>query len=140
MGLLSTNLKTADNIMVRIPNENLMKSEIANLTRFSIRRFEVSVGVDYSANLNDVKNILVNAASSVGSIMKDPAPSVAFNNFGENSLDLIIYCWTRLDYLPTAKFDVAQAMKAALDAAEINIPFPQRVMSLPENISIVKKT
>ena len=39
--LLSTKLRTFDNLFVRIPNETVMKAEVVNLTRFPLRRFDL---------------------------------------------------------------------------------------------------
>jgi len=49
--LLSVNLRTPDNLYVRIPNETMIKSEITNLTRFPIRRLDLEIGVAYKENL-----------------------------------------------------------------------------------------
>ena len=38
--LLSIKLRTFDNQLVRIPNENLIKNELSNITRFPIRIVE----------------------------------------------------------------------------------------------------
>ena len=43
--LLSVKLRTYDNLMVRIPNETLIKSEMTTLTRFPIRRYDLMLGV-----------------------------------------------------------------------------------------------
>lgn len=129
MGLLSTLLKTGDNVMVRIPNENLMKSEIANVTRFETRKFDILVGVDYTADLIEVKRLLIQAAKSLDILIKDPAPVVLFEKFGDSSIDLVISCWSRQDKMPDARLMVAQAIKQALGEAKIGIPYPQRVVT-----------
>ena len=139
MGLLSTLLKTGDNVMVRIPNENLMKSEIANITRFETRRFDVQIGIDYSANLQEVRVLIVQAMKSIDLVLKDPAPSVQFDRFNDHSMDLILSCWCRQDRMADAKFAVAQTIKAALDGANIAIPYPHRVLSITgESLAALK--
>ncbi len=45
--LLSTKLRTFDNLLVRIPNETMIKAEITTLTRFPIRRLDLRIGVAY---------------------------------------------------------------------------------------------
>lgn len=130
MGLLSTLLKTGDNVMVRIPNENLMKSEISNVTRFEMRKFDIAIGVGYGVNLGEVRTLLIQAAKSTDVLLKDPAPAVQFERFSESSMDLVISCWSRQDKLAEAKFAVAQAVKTALEGANIAMPYPQRVISM----------
>jgi len=39
--LLSTKLRTFDNLFVRVPNESVMKGEVVNFTRFPIRRVDL---------------------------------------------------------------------------------------------------
>jgi small-conductance mechanosensitive channel len=134
MGLLSTLLKTGDNVMVRIPNENLMKSEIANITRFETRKFEVQVGIDYSANLQEARELIIQAVKSLDLILKEPGPSVQFDRFNDNSMDLTLSCWCRQDRLADAKFAVAQTVKATLDSANISIPYPHRVLSISGDV------
>lgn len=130
MGLLSTLLRTGDNVMVRIPNENLMKSEIANITRFETRKFDLQISIDYSANLQEVRVMLLNAVRTLDFILKEPAPSIQFDRFSDHSMDLILSCWCRQDRLGDAKFLVAQTIKSTLDAANIAIPYPHRVLSI----------
>src|SRR5690554_6581520 len=56
--LLSVKLRTFDNLFVRIPNESLIKTEMTNLTRFPIRRFDFKVGVAYRENISHVRDVL----------------------------------------------------------------------------------
>lgn len=139
MGLLSTLLRTGDNVMVRIPNENLMKSEIANITRFETRKFDLQIGIDYSASLQEVRVMIIDAVKALDFVLKDPAPSVQFDRFNENSMDLILSCWCRQDRLAETKFVVAQTIKSTLDAANVSIPYPHRILSLTsETLAVLK--
>ncbi len=139
MGLLSTILKTPDNVVVRIPNENLMKSEIGNITRFSVRKFDLQIGLQYSANLADVKNILLGAMNSLGVLLKTPAPTVQFDGFTERSMNVTISCWVSQEKLSDAKFEAAQAIKRALEAAKIEVAVPQRFVSFADDAMVAKK-
>lgn len=49
--LLSVKLRTFDNLFVRIPNENLMKSTVTTLSRFPIRRYDLQVGIAYGEDI-----------------------------------------------------------------------------------------
>jgi hypothetical protein len=60
--LLSTKLRTFDNLLVRIPNETMVKSEIVSLNRFPIRRFDLTVGVAYDSDLGLVQKTLLDVA------------------------------------------------------------------------------
>lgn len=130
MGLLSTILKTPDNVVVRIPNENLMKSEIGNITRYSVRKFDLQIGLQYSANLSDVKNVLLAAVNSMDSLLKQPEPTVQFVGFTERSMDVVVSCWVTQEKLADAKFETARVIMRALSDAKIEIPLPQRYVAL----------
>ncbi|MES2855753.1 MAG: mechanosensitive ion channel family protein, partial [Bdellovibrionota bacterium] len=62
--LLSSKIRTFDNLMVRIPNETLVKSNITNFSYFPIRRADISVGVSYSSIIERVEEILRDVALS----------------------------------------------------------------------------
>ena len=65
MGLFSTILKTPENMMVRIPNEILMKSEITNVTRYPIRRLELFIGVSYAVDIAELRRLILGCVSDL---------------------------------------------------------------------------
>ena len=130
MGLFSTILRTPDNIMVRIPNETLMKSAISNVTRFPIRRVNLEVGVTYAAQLGAVRTLLLDVANSHNSILTEPKPMVQFRGFGDNSMNLVLSAWATRERFLEVSFDLPELVKKALDAADIEIPGPQRTLSI----------
>lgn len=126
--LLSVKLRTFDNLLVRLPNETLLKSEITNLTRFPIRRADILIGVAYKEDVGRVHELLQQVADRNPLCLEEPKPMFIFRGFGESSLDLQFSVWsTRLNYLE-AKNLIQQEIKAAFDAAGIEIPFPHRTL------------
>jgi small conductance mechanosensitive channel len=60
-------------------------------------------------------------------VLKDPGAYVGVNTHGGSSVDLAVRCYCRtLDYW-TVYFALMESGKNALDAAGIEIPFPQQV-------------
>src|SRR5699024_9803457 len=53
--LLSVKLRTFDNLLVRIPNETLIKSEVVNLSRFPTRRIELALRIGYKEDIGRVR-------------------------------------------------------------------------------------
>lgn len=126
--LLSVKLRTFDNLLVRLPNETLLKSEITNLTRFPIRRADLLIGVAYKEDVGRVHELLMEVADRNPLCLDEPKPLFIFRGFGESSLDLQFSVWsTRENYLE-AKNHIQQEIKAAFDAAGIEIPFPHRTL------------
>lgn len=125
---MSVKIRTFDNLMVRIPNETMLKTNVTNLTRFPIRRIDVKMGVAYKEDMQEVQRILIQAADANPKVLEEPRPLFIFLGFGDSSLDFQFSVWTRredfLDVLNTVKMDI----KNALDAHDVEIPFPHRTL------------
>lgn len=123
--LLSVKLRTPDNLFVRIPNEQLIKSEVVNLTRFAIRRLNLAVGVAYKEDIPRVRHILMQVATDNPLCLNEPAPRVIVQGFGASSVDLMFQVWTRKENFLVMRDSIQEAIKRAFDDNGIEIPFPQ---------------
>jgi small-conductance mechanosensitive channel len=129
--LLSTKLRTFDNILVRIPNEKVLKSTIKNFVRFDIRRMDVVVGISYSSDISKAKSVIEEYLAQNPLILAEPAPVVLITELGESSVNLKILAWAKRTDFFAAKSSLVQGIKEALDKAGIEIPFPQVVVHMP---------
>ena len=59
IGLVYTELITADNRLIVIPNGTLIDSSIVNVTATGKRRLELSVGIGYKSDLKKAKEVLI---------------------------------------------------------------------------------
>lgn len=125
---LSAKLRTFDNKFVRIPNETLIKSEVINITKFPIRRVDVTVSVAYKEDLSRVRAILMNIAESNPLALQEPAPLVNFHMFTASSVDLLFLVWTARENFIQLKNELNEAVKTRFDSDGIEIPFPQVVV------------
>jgi len=123
--LLSAKLRTFDNLYVRIPNESLIKSEVTTLTRFPIRRIDLKVGVAYKEDLPTVRDVLFKVADRNPLCLEEPKPLFIFQGFGNSSLDIQFSVWVKRENFLDLKNSLQLEIKAAFDAASIEIPFPQ---------------
>jgi small-conductance mechanosensitive channel len=126
--LLSVKLRTFDNLFVRIPNETLIKTELTNLTRFPIRRFDMLVGVAYKENIDHVREVLERVANDDPLCLDEPAPLFMFLGFGESSLNVQFSVWTPRQNFLELRNTMHKAVKEAFDAEGIEIPFPHRTI------------
>ena len=122
--LLSVKLRTFDNLFVRIPNELLIKSKLVNLTKFPIRRIDLTVGVAYREDLQQVIALLLEIANNELRCLEEPQPFCAVTNFGTSSVDLQLSVWGRREIYRELKSDLMVAIKACFDSQGIEIPFP----------------
>jgi len=128
--LLSVKLRTFDNVLVRIPNETLLKSEIKNLTRFPIRRLDIPLDVDLKTDIEQVRKMLEQAAASEPLCLDEPRPQVACLGFGEASIQLRFSVWTATSSFLEARNRVLIGIKQAFEDSAMPFPSPQRVMIL----------
>ena len=126
--LLSTKLRTFDNLLVRIPNETMVKSEIVSLNRFPIRRFDLTVGVAYDSDLGVVQTTLLEVAARNPLCLDEPAPLLIAQGFGDSSIDYMLAVWAKSEQWLTLRNTITREVKEAFDAAGIEIPFPQRTL------------
>jgi len=126
--LLSVKLRTFDNLFVRVPNETLIKSEIVNLTRFPIRRYDLQVGVAYKEDIGQVREVLMQVARDNPLCLDHPKPMVIFQGFGDSSLDLQFSVWARRENFLPLRNSISEEVKNAFDEAGIEIPFPHRTL------------
>lgn len=124
LGLFVTVLDTPDNRRIIIPNGQVFGTTIENLTHHDLRRCDVNVGTDYTADLGKTREVLEAAARAVPGQAQTP-PQVFLAGLGGSSIDWQVRVWAKTsDY-----WDVLQAttkiVKDELDKAGIGIPFPQ---------------
>jgi small-conductance mechanosensitive channel len=120
-------------MMVRIPNETLMKSEITNVTRYPLRRLEVAIGISYSSGIADVQKVLLECLSTLAFIRKSPVPEFAFKSFSDSSMQVSVGFWVERERAVEAMTLAANAIKEALEAADIEISVPQRNLHFDED-------
>ena len=126
--LMSVKVRTFDNLMVRIPNETVLKSEVTNLTQFPIRRADLKVGVAYKENLANVRKVLAEVADQNPLCLTEPEPLILFLGFGDSSLDFQFSVWGARENYLKLKNSIGEEVKVAFDEHGIEIPFPHRTL------------
>ncbi len=126
--LLSTKLRTFDNLQVRIPNETMVKARITTLNRFPLRRVDVNVGVSYASDLALVQQTLQEVARDNPLCLDEPGPLVIWTGFGDSSINYLYAVWGKSENFLTLRNSITREIKVAFDAAGIEIPFPQRTL------------
>ena len=128
IGLRATKIKTTDNIVIVIPNNEIMKRDIINYTIITSKiRVRINIGVAYDADIKKAKELIIKGANLAEWIAKEPAPKVVVRNFGESSVDLQLRVWIndarkRMDTISY----ITDNIKMMFDEEEIEIPYPKR--------------
>lgn len=122
--LLSIKIRTFDNLLLRIPNQTVISSEVINVTRFPIRRLDFEIGVAYKENLEVVMQTLQEVAKRNPLCLDEPEPLIVFKGFGASSINIQFGVWfERTNYLKV-KNSVFMEIKEAFEQKRIEIPFP----------------
>ena len=126
--ILYTHLMTFDNQEVIIPNGTLANSDIVNMSTQDTRRAELKVGVAYGTNIKEAKEIIMNIFENDPRALKEPAPFVALQNFGDSSLDILVRVWAKSADMWPLYFAGMEQINSEFEKHGIEIPFPQRVV------------
>ena len=128
IGLRATKIRTTDNIVIVIPNNEIMKRDIINYTAITEEiRVRIPIGIAYDSNVKKAKELIIGIALELDWVMKDPAPKVVVRNFGDSSVDLQARVWIRD---PRRRMDtvshITDRLKDVFQQEGIEIPYPKR--------------
>lgn len=132
--LLSVKIRTFDNLFVRMPNETLLKSRIVNLTRFPIRRMDLSIWVDLREDPQKVRAVLLDVASRNPLCLDEPGPKIFHLSFGEAGTNLQFSVWSHRDHYIDIKNSVPGEVQVAFLEAEIEFGAPRRSLQIRSTI------
>ena len=126
--LLSIQLRTFDNTLIRLPNETMLKSAVTTITAFPIRRMDIPVGVAYKEDVAKVMALLRDVADSIPECLDEPEPFIIFKGFGESALEFTLGVWFAKEDYVALRNALLPKIKKAFDEAGIEIPFPHRTL------------
>lgn len=91
--LLSVKLLTLDNVYVRLPNEQLIRAPVHNLSKFPIRRIPITLAINFHEDIIKVREVLIDVATKYPLVLADPKPAVTVTAFRESSIELLFAIW-----------------------------------------------
>ena len=135
IGIRSTKFRTYDNTLIVVPNAELVKTTIHNLTYPMPRiRVKIDVGVGYDSDIKKVREVMLDEASKHESVLKEPEPRFRLMGFGDSSLDVSLRCHVSdPEAYRQAPSEIREAILERFRTEGIEIPFPQRVITMVPN-------
>lgn len=123
----ATTIRTYDGRRIVIPNSELFTNSVTVNTAFDNRRLEYDIGIGYGDDIDQAKQLMLEALRSVDVVLKDPAPDVLVMELAESSVNIRTRWWIkpprRADDL-YSRDQVLTAIKNKLNANGIDLPFP----------------
>ncbi len=126
--LLSTKMRTLDNLYRRVPNEKILKNDITTITKYDIRRLDINTSISYEDDIQVAKETLLAVAEKHPLVMGDPEPVVLVTKMADSGIEMILRCWFyKTDYI-TLLGELTHQVKVELEEAGCTIPFPHRTV------------
>jgi small-conductance mechanosensitive channel len=122
--LLSIKLRTLDNLLIRIPNQTIISTELTNITKFPIRRMDITVGVAYKEDLEKVSDILKSIALDNALCLDEPEPLILAKTFNTSSIDMVFGVWFEKSNYVALRNSIFQQITERFREEGIEIPFP----------------
>ena len=126
--LRTTRAVTIENRVLVIPNHFYLTNMLFNWTQNgTTTRESVTVGVSYGSDVELVKKLLLQAASTHEDVLSSPEPSVLFTDFGDSSLNFkLVFTINDSFKAQFPKSDIRFEIDKLFRENNVSIPFPQR--------------
>jgi len=120
----TTQIRTLDNRLVIVPNSIMGNSQVENYTSSDPSyRVDVSLGIAYGSDIDQVIEILEGAILSVEGINNSEPPLVNFLEFGDSAMVFQIFYWLESYLDIRLRTKVNKAIIEALEEVHIEMPF-----------------
>lgn len=123
--LFYTKLRTAEDVIITLPNGALANNSIVNYSTTSTRRLDVSVGIAYEADLQKAKMKLTEMLAKDEKLLHDREYAVFVRELADSAVILNIRCWFKNEDYWDGKARILENSKYVLKENEISIPYPQ---------------
>ncbi len=132
ISIFNTKLNTFGNQLAFIPNGKLSNDNIINYTEEGLRRENIIFGIGYDDDIKRAKEILLSLVNEQAEViqLEGKMPMVVVSELGDSSVNLSVRYWANIDDFWNLRFLILEEGKARLEAAGINIPYPQRDVHL----------
>lgn len=128
--LFNTELRTADNQVILLPNGSVSTSIVTNTNAAGTRRVEWVIGIEYGSDFEAARKVISGIIESDKRILKTPAPGIFLSSLGDSAINITIQVWcTSGDYWGVF-YDTNAAIYRILPEKGFGFPFPQMDVTL----------
>ena len=136
--LIYTRLRTLDNVLISIPNQQLLTTEIDNYGKKDFVRRSCSVTVGYDVESELVEKALLEAVQKVDLIINDPKPYVWITNLLNFSVEYTLYVFTRqINKIPVIDSKLKRSVLTVCKDLGIDLSTPNLINNVTPNKEII---
>jgi small conductance mechanosensitive channel len=125
ISLLTTKLRTRDNLEIILPNRTIVNNIITNYHANPERRIELEITIAYEDNLQQAIAAIEEAIHAEERVLAEPEPVVAVADLGLNGVKLDVRPWVKQEDFTATRYALRQNIKHALDAHDIALSYQQ---------------
>ena len=125
INLLSTAVRTGDNLEIILPNKDVVATTITNFDAHNRRRIDLIVGIGYKDDIRKAVGVIQEVMSSELRVLADPEPLIAVTELADHSVKLDVRPWVQTKDHGDTRRALLEAIKNAFDANQITMPFHQ---------------
>ena len=130
IGLVSSTLKSPDNIRIVVPNTKIFGDVIKNYNGFATRRIDLVLGIGYDDDIGVAVSTIRSVIAAEERVLPEPETVIAVHELADSSVNLVVRPWVvTTEYWPV-RWDLIRKLKEELEAAGCTIPYPQRDVHL----------
>ena len=128
IGLRATKIRNPDNLVIVVPNSQIMVRDIINYTMSGEDiRLRIPFSVAYESDIDRAKVLLIDAAKKVEGVKLSPEPIVIVRGFGPSDVQIQLRVWI-LEARNRRRIadEITGKAVAAFAEAGVEIPYPKR--------------
>ena len=128
--LFNTKILTYSNEEIIIPNSDILTTDVVNYSTMPLRRIVFSLPVPYTADISEVKKVVLESIGSYKYVVQTPAPSVVLEDFGESTFKFSVRAWAPNENYWDTFYDLREIVYNALRERGMETPYNRLEISL----------
>ena len=134
VGIFYTQLQTADNKIIYLPNSLISSGQVTNYSAMPRRRLEVNIQASYDDGCQKVIDTMLKTAQSDPLVLSDPAPMAFLSSCGDSGINYTLRAWARSSDFFTVSTRMTQAVYEAFLRENITVPYNRLEVTLKNNV------
>ena len=132
VGLLYTTISTLDNVLISIPNSDVVGASIQNYSAEPLRRVDMLFSASYTAPTEKVKEAIMEAVRADARILNDPAPFVALSEFKDSAVEYVVRVWVNSADYWGVHFALNERVRESFARSGVSMSYPHVNVHLVE--------